>query len=266
MIIQSLDRNVVSNNKIDFLLVCHPKDFCSLKLAVNSIKNNITCCKNIYVISEENLNLVGTIFVPENQFDSYISKELIRNRWLKKNRNLSHRAGWLDQQFLKLYAGKVIVDLTDSFVFVDSDTIFLRDIEFNPNLFSYVKVQEYHKPYLNPIKILLNKNETIGFSCISHHMIFQKEKVNNLIKEVETRFNLNFVDAILNIIDYNESSCFSEWDLYANYMILNNPTLCKKRQLKWKNISYIPSGLQLAILKLSYDFVSCHAWMRGGIK
>lgn len=248
---------------IDFIIPCHPKDFPSLILAYNGIKNNLTCCNNIYIISREDPKLGDTFFIEENQFDTYITKEKIENIWLRKNKKLSNRSNWLYQQFLKLLAVKVIKDLSDSFVIVDSDTIFLREVEFNSDLFSFCEAKEYHKPYLEPIKILLNKKKTIGFSCISHHMIFNKEKITCLIKDIESRFNINFVDAILNIIDYKQGSCFSEWDLYANYMILNNPHLCKNRQLTWMDISFIPTDQDLANLKMGYDFVSCHAYRRG---
>lgn len=254
---------MVDYNSIDFIIPCHPKDFPSLKLAYNGIKNNISCCNKIYIISKENPNLANTIFIPDSQFDIYITKERIENIWVKKNKKLSYRSKWLYQQFLKLFAVKVISGLTESFVIVDSDTIFLKDIEFNLNHFSFCKAEEYHIPYLEPIKILLNKKNTIGYSCISHHMIFNKEKINKLIEEIEIRFNLNFADAILDILDYNQGSCFSEWDLYANYMILNNPDLCKNRQLNWLDISFIPTEQDLTNLKVSYDFVSCHAYRRG---
>ena len=127
----------MNKKKIDFIIPCHPKDFPSLKLAYNGIKNNLTCCNNIYIISKEDPKLGNTFFIEENQFDTYITKEKIENIWLRKNKKLSNRSNWLYQQFLKLLAAKIIKDLSDSFVIVDSDTIFLREIEFNSDLFSY---------------------------------------------------------------------------------------------------------------------------------
>jgi hypothetical protein len=260
---QNFEFTMNYNKKIDFVIPCHPKDFASLRLAFKGIKNNISCCNNIYVISEENPDFENGIFISDNQFDQYITKDKIEDIWIKKNKNLAYRSNWLYQQFLKLFSAKVIESLTNSFVIVDSDTIFLRDIDFESDLFSFCKAEEYHKTYLEPIKVLLNTKKTIGYSCISHHMIFNKEIINQLISEIENRFNLNFVDAILKVIDYKEASCFSEWDLYANYILLNNPEMCKHRQLKWMDISKIPSKFELKIFKIIYDFVSCHAYRRG---
>jgi hypothetical protein len=216
---------------IDFIIPCHQKDFPSLKLCVNGIRKNISVCNRIFVVSAEKPDIDNIIHVSETEYSSYITKDKIEKIWLEKNPSLSYRSKWLFQQFLKLLSFKIIEDLTDSFVLVDSDTIFLRDVSFDLNKFYYSKAEEYHKPYLNPIKKLLNVEDTIGFSCISHHMIFNKEKLSSMIQEIEDRFNSNFVDIVLNIIDYNEGSCISEWDLYSNYMLLNHSEMCAQRQL-----------------------------------
>ena len=248
---------------IDFIIHCHQKDFPSLKLCVNGIRENISVCNRIFIVSEEKPNIDNVIHISETEYSSYITKDRIKKIWSEKNPPLSYRSKWLFQQFLKLLSFKIIEDLTDSFVLVDSDTIFLRDVSFDLNKFYYCKAEEYHKPYLNPIKKLLNVEDTIGFSCISHHMIFNKEKLSSMVREIEDRFNSNFVDIILNIIDYNEGSCISEWDLYSNYMLLNHSEMCVQRQLSWDDISFIPVKSHLDEFKQSYDFVSCHAYKRG---
>ena len=75
---------MVDYNSIDFIIPCHPKDFPSLKLAYNGIKNNISCCNKIYIISKENPNLANTIFIPDSQFDIYITKEIFFNYLLQQ--------------------------------------------------------------------------------------------------------------------------------------------------------------------------------------
>ncbi len=251
-----------NKNTIDFIIPCHPKDFPSLNLSINGIKN-ISCYKNIFVISKEDPKIEGVTFISENKFDKFVTKDKIKNIWEEKNKTLTHRSKWIYQQFLKLLSFKVIENLSDSFVIVDSDTIFLKDIEFDSNIFYYCKAEEYHIPYLNPIRILLKINETIGFSTISHHMIFNKEKLSMMIDQIENSFGKTFVDIVLDIIDYNEGSCFSEWDLYSNYMLLTHKEMCQQRQLKWQNIPYVPNDFDLKCLKKPFDFVSCHAYYRG---
>lgn len=249
---------------IDFIIPCHQKDFPSLELSVNGIKNNISNLNKIYIISKEDPQIENTIYVSEEKYIPYVNKEKVEEMWITKNPQFEYRSKWIYQQFIKLLSYKVIPELTDSYVVVDSDTIFLNNINFDENKFYYCIAEEYHRPYLEPIKILLGINETIGFSCISHHMIFNKSKLSELIDFIENNFDKKpFSESILDILDYNEPSCFSEWDLYANYMIINHPNFCENRQLKWTNIPFIPSKKDLSIFKLSYDFVSCHAYDRG---
>jgi len=247
---------------LDFVIPCHEKDFETLNLCVKCIKQNISNINNIYIISNTDLKIKNTIYVPEQNFNTLISLQAIKNIWETKNKQLSYRSAWLYQQFLKLLSYRVIKQLSEQFVVVDADTLFLRDISFDSNKFQYCIANEYHQPYLHPIKHLLNVSVTIEHSCICHHMVFQKSKLDKLIYEIESRFNLSFVDAVLACLNYNELSCFSEWDLYANFMLINFPELCEHRQLKWLDINYIPEQKDIEILKKKFNFVSCHAYRR----
>jgi hypothetical protein len=249
---------------IDFVIPCHPKDFPSLKICVTSIKENISIVNRIFVISNDNPNIDGVIHFPEQNYTTFIDREKIAEKFRQYCPNLLYRTKWIYQQFIKLFSAKVISELTDSYVIVDSDTIFLKDIFFDPDKFYYCKAEEYHKPYLEPIKKLFDIEETIGFSTICHHMIFHKKTLNEMMENVKEKFKSDsFFDTVLSILDYTESSCMSEWDLYANYMLLNYPEMCQQRQLIWEDISFIPVKSHLDEFKEQFDFVSCHAYKRG---
>jgi hypothetical protein len=252
------------NLMIDFVVPCHPKDFPSLRLCISGIKQNISSLNKIFVVSDFDPEIDNVIHIPEQNYSVFIDRGKISEKFRTHSPHLLYRAKWVYQQFIKLYSAKVISELTDSYVVVDSDTIFLRDISFDPEKFYYCKAEEYHKPYLEPIKKLFNIEETIGFSAISHHMIFHKEKLNEMIQKVMDRFeSKSFFDTVLSVLDYAEASCMSEWDLYANYMILNYPEMCEQRQLRWEDISFIPVKSHLEEFKENFDFVSCHAYRRG---
>lgn len=248
---------------IDFVIPCHPKDFPSLKIAAEGIKN-VSCVNRIFVVSMENPKLDWVIHIPEERYFKYINKEKIAEKFSTHAPHLLVRTKWVYQQFLKLYAFKVIPELTNSYVLVDSDTIFLRDVPFDLEKFYYCKTEEYHKPYLEPIKKLFGVEKTIGFSTICHHMIFNKEKMAEMHSFVEKKFNSDsFFETVLSILDFTEASCVSEWDLYANYIILNYPEFSVHRQLVWDNISFIPIKSHLEDFKDRFDFISCHAYKRG---
>jgi hypothetical protein len=231
---------------------------------VRGIKENISVVNRIFVVSNDDPNIDGVIHVPEQNYAPFIDREKIAKNFEERCPHLLYRTKWIYQQFIKLFSAKAIPELTDSYVMVDSDTIFLRDVSFDPDKFYYCKADEYHKPYLEPIKKLFGVEETIGFSSISHHMIFHKEMLNEMMKKVTDKFESeSFFDTVLSILDYTEASCMSEWDMYANYMILNHSEMCEQRQLKWDNISFIPVRSHLDEFKEDFDFVSCHAYIRG---
>ena len=248
--------------RFDVLIVCHEKDFNVLSICVEQIRKNFSKLNNIFILSNKNPNISKTIYISENRYFPYINIEKIKKFYKDNNPDLLCRSGWIYQQILKLLSFKFIPELTDSYIVIDSDTLFLRDIEFNTEKFYYSITDEYHIPYLSTIKKLLNIDETIGFSTISHHSIFNKKFLNEMVNSIEKKFELNLIDCILKCIDTKELSSLSEWDLYANYMITNHPEICEQRQLKWKDINFIPNENKLNEFKLSYDFVSCHSWLR----
>lgn len=250
--------------KIDFVIPCHSKDFLTLTDCVNGIKN-IKTSNKIYVIANDNPCINDVEFINENEFDKYFTLNEIISTWKKRYNLKSSRSNWLYQQFLKLYSYRIIKNLTESFVVVDSDVIFLNDIEFHETKFYYNIVTEYHLPYLYPIKKLLGVDETIGFSTISHHQSFNKKYLNMMFDEIENISGMTFFKTVLSCIDYTQGACFSEWDLYSNYMILNHKNESKNRQLRWKNINYVPNENQKEELKTKYDFVASHAYACRGL-
>jgi len=248
---------------IDCLIPAHKKDFNTLNLCVNGLKNNIKNLNTIFVVSNEDPKIDGITYIPQSRYDSYVNLQKIIEKYDNEKSDFTYRSGWIYQQFLKLLSSKVIQELTDSYLVVDADTIFVRPINFNPEKFYYCKANEYHLPYLTTIKKLLGVEETIGFSTISHHMIFNKNIMNEMIEVIMNNFHSNsFFDCVMSVIDYNELSSISEWDLYSNYAIKNYSHICEHRQLFWNDISYIPCQNDLDNFKEQLDFVSCHFYLR----
>jgi len=250
--------------KIDFVIPAHPKDFESLALAVAGLQANVSCVGRILIVADTDPGIDGATFVHRGLGSGYaeqVSIERIEQVWRENNPDLAWRAGWIYQQMVKLLTPRAIDDLTETFVTIDADTIFLRDISFDSNLFFYTKTVEY-LPMVPPIKKLLGVNETIGFSANAHHMIYNRTKLEEMVSSVEARFDCSFVEAVLSVIDYYEISNLSELDLWTNFMLLNYPDLCQHRQLNYLDIPFIPDAAYLAQNPQNLDFVSCHEWMR----
>jgi hypothetical protein len=249
---------------IDFVIPCHPKDIETVELGVYSIQK-LSCSNNVYLISPEDLKLKGTIQILDREFDSYCSLNIIKEIWKEKNERLSYRSSWIYQQLLKLNTHKIISDLTESYVIVDADTFIISDVDFDPNIFQYCIASEYHKPYLETYEKIMKRKPNSGFSFIYHHMVFNKKFVQELIDYIEKIHNKKLFDVIVDNINYNEASTFSEWDLYANWMWDNHKDLCVNRQLKYACTNNIPTKKSLDELqiKTDIDIMSAHAWIRG---
>lgn len=255
---------------IDFVIPAHEKDFDSLPLVVEGIQKNISCANRIFIASDIDPQISNTNYVSCGQGSAYgdmVTLKQIQDIWNKRNPKLAWRSGWIYQQIIKLLPGRAIPELTDSFVLVDADTIFVRDVIFDINKFYYTSSPEkYHLPYLQPTMTLLDVDTTIGFTVTAHHGIYHKQKLEEMLSGIENRFGMSFTDALLSILDYgevtNEGAAFNEQDLYANYMILKNPEMSSRRDLKWLNIPFIPDQEYLKNISKEYDFVSCHAYLR----
>tara|TARA_Y100000004_G_scaffold191156_1_gene249453 strand:+ start:1541 stop:2296 length:756 start_codon:yes stop_codon:yes gene_type:complete len=248
--------------KVDFVVPCHPKDQETIELVVNGIRKH-TNSNNIYIVSPQDMNIKDTIHIPDSDFAEYTKFSTIKEKWESHNVEMSKRTGWLFQQTLKLYAHKVIDNLTEDYVAVDADTIFIREVNFQPGVFQYCRAKEYHLPYLDTYAKMTKNKESVGYSFISHHMLFNKTWMQEMIDWVEELHGKGFMDVLLDSINYTEGSTFSEWDFYGNYMLLNHADKSHRRQLYWTNLSSIPNESDLQSMSTELDFVSPHAWARG---
>lgn len=238
--------------EFDIVIPVGPLDNSVINQQIPFTKKNIIGYRNIYIItSNKNYNFEGCITIGEDIFP--FSMETIQQFHGKRERN-----GWYLQQLLKLYAGKVIPDILDKYLVIDSDTFFIKPTSFiqdNKCLYNYGI--EYHFPYFEHMRKLhpsLYKNDKTK-SGICHHMIFETKYINKLFKIVENEHNDKFYNIFLkNVIDYDKSGA-SEYEIYFNYMLKYHKNHIIIRALKWENLPYLP-------IKSNYDYVSVHWYLR----
>ena len=159
-----------------------------------------------------------------------------------------------------MYAGKIIPNILDKYLVIDSDTFFLKPtifVEKNKCLYNYSS--EYHKSYFNHMKKLhpdlvkINRN----MSGICHHMIFETKHLNELMSKIEKYHNDNFYDIFLKFVtpeDINFSGA-SEYELYFNYMLKFNFDQIEIRKLNWKDTNTLDTNNNL-------DYISYHWYSR----
>ena len=145
------------------------------------------------------------------------------------------RSGWYFQQFLKLGISK-LDDLSENYLVLDADTIFLQRIPlFDNGRFVFTKAQEYHKPYFENYINLLKESPSREFSFISQYMLFNKNIVTEMLNKIESNFNFenhwNWI--IINNLLGDDASLFSEYETYGNYIKNHYPEKVCFLDLKW---------------------------------
>ncbi len=202
---------------IDILVPIIEKDLVSLPFVIACARKNIlNPVGNIYIVGKKGViedfcKEHACIFLDEEKSMPVKKSDILFNgkEW--------SRSGWLFQQLIKLNADELVQN--DNVLILDADTCITTKQSFVTNSETFILnfADEYHFPYSNYNKLLdLNKRFFLSFIC--HHMIFKKTVLRNLKKDIELHTGKNWINAILSTVDFSESSCFSEYELYGNYL------------------------------------------------
>jgi hypothetical protein len=251
-----MNTNSNSNNIFDIVICLGPNDKDIINKSISYTKKNIIGYRNIYIISYDNsIKIDDIIIIDENIFPFNINTFV--SIFGNNNRN-----GWYLQQLLKLYAGRIIPDILDKYLIIDSDTFFLKPTTFitDDNKIIINTSSEYHKPYFLHMNRLHNSlKKTHPLSGISHHMLFVKKYVDEIIELVENNFNNTkpFWQIFIDMLDRAEHSGCSEYEIYFTYMTLYHPDKYITRNLKWQNLSNFDSDN-----KNDNQYVSIHWYSR----
>jgi hypothetical protein len=260
-----------TNDPIDVIIPAVEKDKETLELCIESVKNYVTSLRRIIVISKNkltdnaewfcendypfNFESIGKAIYPDNEEKA---------KWFK---NECPRKGWILQQLLKLYAPFVIPGISSNVLCVDSDVIFFkRQVFLNQSGGGiYANGREYRKPYFSHLKRLLPNLEKAykDKSGICHHMLFQKEVLDQLFEDIKKEHNKEAWIAICQCIDHAEilKSPFSEYEIYFNYLFTYD-SKAELRTLKWKNSGNLSEKTIKEYKKAGFDYVAFHAWKR----
>lgn len=236
----------------DIAIPVGPNDKSVIEQQIKYTKKNIIGYRNIYLICyDPSITFDGCITINENIFPFSIQTVAEHHGKLQRN-------GWYLQQLLKLYAGKIIPNILDKYLVIDSDTFFLKPttfVENNKCLYNYGT--EYHKPYFHHMKKLdkdlvkIDKSK----SGICHHMIFETKYIDELIAKIEKNHNDLFYNVFLKTVTDKEGSGASEYEIYFNYMLKYYSDKIKIRKLNWKNTNKLETNS-------NFDYISYHWYMR----
>lgn len=238
-----------------------------LELCIHGIRKNGHNIRRIIVVSDkkytDSAEWFDEVLYPFSKFDLAMNifqdAKLASDFVLHPNSNI----GWIYQQLLKLYAAFVIKDISSNILILDADVIFFQPVTFlqeNGGAL-FTPAREYYIPYFEHMGRLLPglKRVLTQTSGIAHHMLFQREILSDLFKQVEVHNKMPLWKAICQKIDKTKvwECCFSEYEIYFNFAMSRTDQV-KVRPLKWAYIGmakFLPEYEQA-----KYHFVCCHEY------
>ncbi len=252
----------------DILIVHGPSDDDILPYTVSQIRKYVKDFRNIYIVTHDaEIDLFDEdIFKGTKVIDEKTFPFLIKD--VDKFIQTPKRNGWYLQQLLKLYASLVIEEMLDDYVVVDADTLFLREISFKSSgKYMFNMGDEYHVPYFEHMKkVYPSFEKMVKLSGISHHMIFNRMIVSEMMMLVERHHNLTpFWEVFLREVvpEQRHGSGASEYEMYFNYMLKNHKDKVIPRKIKFEN-----TGLPADVILNNYQnlpdgpyYASLHGWI-----
>ncbi len=251
------------NPEYDIVVCIGPKDLEVAKQCLSTIQQHVQHYGTIYTITRDPFEFPNTINILESTFPFSI-REI--NQFIQ----VPNRAGWYFQQLLKLYAPDVIEDLTEDYIAIDSDTLFLRSISFvmrdenkTRRMVYNATMNENHQPYFDWMRRLHPSFEKrIPHSGVVHHMAFSKSILRELKTKVEqyhnspTPFWVHFLEKV--DPTHRSLSGASEYEMYFNYMLQYHPLYVAVRSIPFASIKDLR---ELEVPRKEW-YVNYHWWNR----
>jgi hypothetical protein len=174
------------------------------------------------------------------------------------------RSGWIFQQLLKLSCENIVE--MDNYFILDSDTIIVDNLSLiENNKFIFYQNEEWHDAYFKTFYKMFGYKTKNKLSFTSHMMIFNKEMLKLMKKELEQKYDISWDKVYLSAIDPHESSCISDYDTYANWILCNFPDKVIQKPLY--NIAFNRNKLdeiknKMNVYSKKYKTISFHSWIK----
>lgn len=263
----SLAKLKIDSMRFDKVIsVCAKKDIEVWKVASAQIIRKINSNKYIVIVPSSQISLFQSASPSEYEvIDENRYTEKFLPRLLVHGDNSKSSIAWYIQQFLKLSELSEIGEDEIALIW-DADTIPLREIEFKKNgRIVLYKGSEYHEPYFETIRKLLNCEKQNNYSYIAQCIPCKGRWIKSLIGSIE-KSGTPWQIAILNSIDFSKASSFSEYETLGTFIENNFCDEIEITNRRWqrygngliggpKNLRYFSK-----IFAIRYDFMSFEAW------
>ena len=154
--------------------------------------------------------------------------------------------------------------MLDNVLIIDADVMFIKKTKFFENgkpLYNFEI--GYHQPYYDIMKRVFGfGKQNSRLSGTVHHMMYQREYINELLSINALKSGKEFWKEVMENINGELRSGFSEQDTYFNYMLSKHPDKIKIRKIRFVDFPcYSPFWINLFRL-LGYNYVAFHDWLR----
>lgn len=236
-------------SKIDVLIPAIEKDLKTLPFVIKGLKKNVKhSIGKIIIVAPKSKKIIRFCnqkkckFINENSVLPITKKNI---KYRTKNQN---RSGWLFQQLLKLSGDRLCSH--NFFLVIDADTVLIRPHIFRSNQKSVFYCRNWsHAEYFRAYKKLLGKKATSRLSFVTHYMLFEKSKLSQLKRAIETKHKTRWYSAIIKNINKSRSISFSEFETYGNFVRSTYPRRFILKQALNKSLGGSPANLSRSTLK-----------------
>lgn len=253
--------------EFDIVIPAHKKDLPILGHCIDAARRKIVGVRRIIVISKERYTDKAEWY-DEALFP--FSFDLVAKYVGKVS------TGWYFQQLLKLYAAETIPNISENILVLDSDTVFFRRVHmfdhqgralYNISKDKDIQRRSFDRRVANHIKKLLPEisvekipKEFQAVSGISHHMMFNREILNDLFQRVEAHDGTGdkFYEIFLKHADHSHSA--AEYQTYFNFILVFYLNKISIRKLIYKNTA--DSNVHKYRFRFKYHYCSFHSYLR----
>jgi hypothetical protein len=258
----------IKNKKLDVVFVTKLDHLYTLNLSIKKLLTFVNVNKIHIVSQRKNFKYFNNF--PKERINLIDENKLLLNMSFSELKTLKipyfpQNAGWYFQQLLKIGAA-FESSITDNYVVVDADTVFLIEPTFidEQGRFLFVKAEEYHEDYFINYKRLFNEEPNREFSFISQYMVFNKDLVKAICTKIENNFvgNDSWYWKIMHNLEGEGGNLFSEYETYGHFVKNHYPDQAIFIDIPWLREgsvvlgSTFPNIKKIDSLRSKYHFIS----------
>ncbi|NET72777.1 MAG: hypothetical protein F6K62_18155 [Sphaerospermopsis sp. SIO1G2] len=273
---------------IDVVIPLAYKDIPKLSICIASITaNSLTPIKNIYILANQDIikkNLYlneRVIWIDESEYPFTLKDiEMI----LHERNTLYQNSSWYYQQLLKFYIFQAIPNLLSNTLILDVDFFICQNIKFLTDdgkaILAYgypfkwlLNTRQYpsqnqHSHIEFAQRLIPNWQPINSFSGMHHHMLFQKEIIENIFSVVEENHHQQFWRAFIDNIEFKKWNAASEYVIYYHFAMKFYPDSVISRHLNGcdfihdeKENHFILEMAKNYLENGEFQVVGCHSFL-----